>query len=341
MTEGECKRGQQAAATLFFGKLLAGDLVQPNLPYPFDFCCSSPARVIFKLAVAMLASDLEPAPQFHKESLRVCAVSYLNTAPLIFSFQEVPRSNILLEMAIPAVCAERLRTGKADIGLVPVAEIARQRLAILGDVGIACEGPVRSILLFARKPWAEVRTLAGDSSSRTSVLLAQILLRERYHADVSMQPHPPELDAMLATHDAALIIGDPALRLDPARLPYSCLDLGTEWHRLTGLPMVFAAWAGSPSVVVAASPKPFADSLLAGLSNLEAIVEKEAPPRGISRSLALDYLKHHIRYRLGDRELEGMREFLHRARQHGLLDADAGAHPAEFVPQPVSSMEEQ
>ncbi|MCW5966212.1 MAG: menaquinone biosynthesis protein [Bryobacterales bacterium] len=289
----------------------------------------------------MLASDLEPIPDLYEETLRVCAVSYLNTAPLIYSLQQAPSLSILLEMAVPAVCAERLRAGKADIGLVPVAEIARQHLAILGNVGIASDGPVRSILMFARKPWREVRTLAGDSSSRTSVLLAQILLRERYHAAVSMHPHPPEIDAMLATHDAALIIGDSALRLDPARLPYSCLDLGDEWRRHTGLPMVFAAWAGTPSVVAATSPQPFSDSLLAGLANLEDIVDKEAPLRGISHALALDYLRSHIRFRLGEREFAGMQEFLNRARQHGLLDADASAHPAEFVPQPVGNFEEQ
>jgi chorismate dehydratase len=256
-----------------------------------------------------------------KRKLRVCAVSYLNTAPLVYGWRQQPHAELALEMALPAVCANRMRTGEADIGLVPVAEVARQNLTVLADVGIACDGPVRSILVFSRKPWQEVRTIAGDSSSRTSVLLAQILLRERFGVAPTMLPHPPDLLEMLATHDAALVIGDPALRLDPQALSARSMDLGEEWQRLTGLPMVFAAWAGSASLKGQLPGGLFRDSLAAGIANLEAIVEKEAPPRGISNDLALQYLREHIRYELGDREWRGLEEFLRRARLHGLLAA--------------------
>jgi chorismate dehydratase len=275
-------------------------------------------------------SSLRPATE--ARALRVCAVSYLNTAPLVWGWQQSPQDDLALEMALPSVCADRLRTGAADIGLVPVAEIARQRLAVLGEVGIACDGPVRSILLFARKPWQEVRTLAGDVSSRTSVLLAQILLRERYHAQVVLQPHAPNLDDMLANHDAALVIGDPALHIDPAASPWQCLDLGAEWQRHTGLPMVFAAWAGPPPMRHRVAPERFRASLDAGLANLEAIVRNEAPLRGISRELAMQYLQQHIHYHLGDRELRGMNEFLRRARSHGLLPAASGSPTEETAP---------
>lgn len=228
-----------------------------------------------------------------------------------------------LEVATPAECADRLRAGGADIGLVPVAEIAQQHLAIAGDCCIACDGAVRSILLVSGKPWREVKTLAGDTSSRTSVLLAQILLRERYGATPTLHPHPPNLQAMLAEHDAALIIGDPALELRPETLPYAVLDLGEEWKQHTGLPMVFAAWAGRPEIVDSLATDAFAASRDAGLANLEAIVEKEAPPRGIPGDLAMRYLRDSIRYSLGARERQGMREFLTRARRHGLLAEDA------------------
>jgi len=243
-------------------------------------------------------------------------------------------------MALPAACAEQIRSASADVGLVPVAEIARQGLTILGDAGIACEGPVRSILLFSRKPWAEVRSLAGDSGSRTSVGLAQVLLRAWFGAHVVMRAQPPNLEVMLAAHDAALIIGDPALRLDSSQLPYHCLDLGELWTRHTGLPMVFAAWAGSAAAVAGASPELFADSRNAGLANLEAIVEKEATPRGITNTIALDYLRHHIRYFLGERERQGMREFLARAARHGLLEVAAAEHPALAGKHPVGKLEE-
>lgn len=250
----------------------------------------------------------------------MCAVSFLNTDPLIWGFERHPRADLQLSTAIPSVCADRLRSGDADIGLVPVAEIARQGLSLLSPaLGIASEGPVRSILLFSRKPWSEVRTLAGDISSRTSVLLAQILLLERYGAQVQLYPEPPDLPSMLARHDAAIIIGDPALRLEPSQLPYHWLDLGQEWTTHTGLPMVFAAWAGPAAAVQRADPRRFAESLALGLVNLDAIVEEKAPPRSIPESLARDYLSKHIRYHLGEREIAGMREFLGRAAKHGLL----------------------
>ncbi len=277
----------------------------------------------------MLASSLELSREFDRSLLRVCAVSYLNTAPLVYGFRKQVQPEVALEMALPAVCADRIRNGVVDVGLVPVAEIARQRLAILGNTGIACEGTVRSILLFSKKHWSEVRTVAGDSSSRTSVLLAQILLRERYGAQVVMEPHAPDLEAMLANHDAALIIGDPALRIESGKLPYACLDLGAEWQQHTGLPMVFAAWAGFPKKVETLSPRPFAESLTLGMRNLEAIVEEEATPRHISPALAREYLQRHIRFWLGEREFAGMREFLRRARQHGLLGDGELAHPVE------------
>ena len=148
-----------------------------------------------------------------------------------------------LTFEIPAVCADIVEAGRADLGLVPVTEIARQSLEIVPGVGISCRGPVRSILLISRVPPGQIQRLSVDSSSRTSTQLARIILRERYGATPFLLRRPPNLETMLEDADAALLIGDSALQLREPQAPYETLDLGEEWFSLTGLPMVFAASA--------------------------------------------------------------------------------------------------
>lgn len=220
------------------------------------------------------------------------------------------RTEVDLSFSIPSVCAERLAEGVIDVGLAPVAEIARQELQIVSRVGITCRGPVRSILLFARVPWREVRTLAADISSRTSVELARIILRERFGVEPAITPQEPVLGSMLATSDSALIIGDPALRLNPRALPYECLDLGQEWFLLTGLPMVFAAWAAKPGFECKDLDRITWSSYQFGKKRIGDIVEQESAARGISRELAERYLTHHIRFELGNDEQRGLEAFL-------------------------------
>src|SRR5947207_225830 len=154
-----------------------------------------------------------------------------------------------LDFRVPAGCADALASGRADIGIVPTFELTRQDLEVIPGAGIACHSAVRSILLVSRCPAEEIRTLAADSSSRTSVQLARVILERRYGAEYVSIPHAPDLDAMLRVADAALIIGDPALRLNPALLPYEVHDLGAEWVEMTGLPMVFAVWASRGGIV--------------------------------------------------------------------------------------------
>src|SRR5690242_2328960 len=137
-----------------------------------------------------------------------------------------------LDFRIPAECADRLASGAADIGIVPSFELTRQDLEIIPGAGIACHGPVRSILLISRCPAPRIASFAADTSSRTSVELARVILDRRYGAAAEAIPHPPDLNAMLRIADAALIIGDPALRIDPATLPFHVYDLGAEWNAL-------------------------------------------------------------------------------------------------------------
>ena len=219
-----------------------------------------------------------------------------------------------ISFSIPAICAQELEQDKIQVGLVPVAEAVRQNLEIVPGVAITCLGAVRSILLFSRVPWTEVRTLAADLSSRTSVQLARVILREHYGVEPQVTQHPPVLADMLAVADAALIIGDPALRIDPRAEPYDWLDLGSEWLRLTRLPMVFAAWAGKPGIDVHAIRAITADSYDYGKERISEIVESEYQSRAIAKDLATRYLTHHIRYELGRKEQEGLDAFIELAR---------------------------
>jgi chorismate dehydratase len=241
---------------------------------------------------------------------RIGAVGYLNTTPLVWGMLHGPqREAVELSLSPPAVCAEQVESGATMIGLVPVAEIARQGLEILPGLGISCLGPVRSILLFSRVPWRQIRTLAADASSRTSVQLARVILRERFGVEPQVTSFPPDLENMMAQADAALIIGDPALRIQPEQTPYQWLDLGAEWLALTQLPMVFAAWAGKPRLPIEELTELTRASFEFGKARLDEIAAGEHAQRGISRELADQYLRHYIRFEIGLRERRGLETF--------------------------------
>ena len=248
--------------------------------------------------------------------MRVCAVSYLNTTPLVWGMLHGAQRGLFdLEFRIPAECADRLKSGAADIGIVPSFELTRMDLEFIPGAGIACHGAVRSILLVSRRPAEEIRTLAVDASSRTSVRLAQVILERKFGVSPAMVAYPPDLEAMLEAADAALIIGDPALRLEPERLPHYVYDLGQEWVEMTDLPMVFAVWAGRPGVTDAGVAAAFRASCRFGLERMEEIIEAEAAARGFAPELAREYLTRHIVHELGERDYQGMELFLRYARE--------------------------
>jgi len=247
--------------------------------------------------------------------LRVCAVSYLNTVPLVWGMLDGAQQGLFdLLFRLPAECAEMVASGAANIGIIPSFELIGREFGIVPGVGIACRGAVRSILLVSKRPAREIRTLAADASSRTSVALARIILARRYGAEPAVVSRPPDLGAMLREAESALIIGDPALRIDPGTLPYHVLDLGREWLELTGLPMVFAVWAGprqwiTPPVIAA-----FQDSCAAGLRSLERIIAQESAARGFTPDLVRRYLTSHVVLELDEPERRGMDLFLRYAR---------------------------
>lgn len=215
---------------------------------------------------------------------------------------------------LPARCAEALEKAEADIGLVPCAELDRLGLDFLPEVGIASSGDVRSILLISKTPLRQIRTLAADSSSRTSVALARILLAECHGVTPIISSQRPDLEAMLEHYDAALIIGDPALRLEPETLAYRVIDLGGEWTRWCGLPMVFAVWAGRGAVLTADVAKAFSRSCCFGRGRIGEIAREAKRSRGFPETVATDYLTRHIEYELTPRHLQGLELFRERVR---------------------------
>ena len=246
---------------------------------------------------------------------RVCAVSYLNTVPLIWGLEHSPalRGVFDVRYELPSVCADQVARGEADIGILPVMEMARQKLEYFPETGIACRGAVRSILLISKVPFARIRTLAADAGSRTSVMLARVILAERYGADPKVSAHPADLEAMLEAADAALIIGDAALHLEPAALPFASLDLGAEWLSMTGLPMVFAVWSGRKEIMRKEYGQAFLESCRYGLEHIDDIAREQPEARGISAAMARRYLTQHIAFELNEKDHEGMRLYLQKA----------------------------
>jgi len=246
--------------------------------------------------------------------LRLGAVSYLNAEPTVYGLEREPAFRV--ERDLPAQVATRLHAGEVDLALVPSIEYAFGRYAIVPGVAIASRGPVRSVCLFHREPVERIRRVAVDTSSRASAGLVRVLLHTRLGRDPEYLPMAPGLGPMLAGADAALLIGDPAL---DAVSDVPRLDLGEEWTRLTGLPFVYAFWAGPSGVVDARGVERLQHALASGLASKAEIALRQAggDPARAARYEA--YLRDNIVYELGEREQEGLREFYGRARALSLV----------------------
>ena len=255
---------------------------------------------------------------------RISAISYLNTAPLMWDFEhgQVGRQ-FDISYTLPSACARDLESGAADIGIIPAAAYTLiPGLKILPDVAIASRRPVRSILLVSKVPVEKVRTVAADTSSITSVALTKVFFEKWLGGGRTFNPMPPQIDKMLAEHDAALVIGDPALQID--RSQYFTLDLAEEWIRRTGKPFVFAFWAIRSAALNEASPllcETFQQSRDHGLApaNLDQIAREWAPRVGLSEADVRGYLTENIHYFLDPACLEGLRLFYRYAVEIGAL----------------------
>jgi chorismate dehydratase len=247
-------------------------------------------------------------------TLRLGVVSYLNAEPLVYGLAGDARFELVRD--VPARVADLLESGAVDLGMIPAASYAGGEYAIVPGVGIASRGPVRSVCLFHERPLERAQRVALDASSRSSVLLARILLRELLGRDPEYLSRPPSVPDMLKEADAALVIGDRALYYEGG----ACrLDLGEEWTRRTGLPFVYAFWAGRAGAADAATVARLQEALEDGRAHLGAIA---ASYNGLGAGHGArneGYLRSHIVYALGEGELAGLREFYRRARGLGLI----------------------
>jgi chorismate dehydratase len=257
------------------------------------------------------------------EKIRIGAVSYLNTKPLVFELETLaPQADLVLDY--PSRLADQMARGELDVALIPVIEYFRAGVyRLVPNIAIASHGPVLSVTLFSRVPWSEIRTVALDEGSRTSAALAQVLLRKKHGVQPQVCPLPLDRNAESVDADAVLLIGDRAMHACLPGFRYA-FDLGQEWHDWTGLPFVYAAWAVRPGVDLGSVLEALYESKRRGLENAGAIAAREAPALGLDAGFCRRYLANIIRFDLGPRELAGLHHYYMLASELGL--ARRGVH---------------
>jgi chorismate dehydratase len=268
--------------------------------------------------------------------LRIAAISFLNPAPLMWDFEHPPLDAPLshryqIETMLPSECADRLSTGAAEIGLIPIAALAANPgLRILPGCVIASKGRVRSLLLVRRASQRldALRSVAADMASRTTLSHSRILFHHWNNPQVAFLPMAADLDAMLERADAAIIIGDPALmaleeranRFERTGEELVYHDLAEEWHSLTGLPFVSAVWgAAHDSFLDESVTQDFIQSRIHGLENIDALVAEWSTRIPIPEETIRTYLTANIHYVLDEECLEAMKVFFRMAAECGVL----------------------
>ena len=258
--------------------------------------------------------------------LRISAISYLNTAPLMWDFEHAEVGEQFdISYTLPSGCARALAAGTADIGIIPAAAYTEiPGLQVLPDVAIASRRAVRSILLVSKVPVDQVKTVALDTSSMTSVALTKVIFQKWLGGDREFAAMSPDIEKMLAKCDAGLVIGDPALQIDRAR--YYTIDLAEEWIRHTGKPFVFAFWAVRGEALAEADSRldlaaVFRKSRDHGLetASLDQIAREWAPRLALSGGDVRSYLTENIHYSLDEGCLEGLQLFYRYAAEIGAL----------------------
>lgn len=260
--------------------------------------------------------------------LRVGVVDYLNSRPLAWSFHNGFHRGVFEPgFYPPAEVAARLASGEVDIGLLPSIELQRiPGLRVLPGLCIAATHEAHSVLLVLAKPLEKIRRVALDQNSRTSAALVEILLADSYGLTPELISAAPALDEMLGRADAALLIGDPALRVDCS--VHRVLDLAAEWRRLTGLPFVFAVWAVRSGTRAEGLTKVFQESLQSGLAHLDEMVGESSLELNIEPDRLRRYLTEHLSFTMGPTEVRALEEFHRRAHEHGLIQE---IRPIDFV----------
>ncbi|MGC2391050.1 MAG: menaquinone biosynthesis protein [Candidatus Acidiferrum sp.] len=288
---------------------------------------------------------VEIADISHVQKLRISIVQYLNTAPLVWGFTNGPLAGKYeLSFTVPSQCAEALRTGAADIAIIPAIEYQRiPGLMVLPDLAIASQNRVRSLLIVSKKPIEQVRSVALDRSSRSTQALTRILAAEHWKTDPEFFEAEPDLRAMLEKADAALLIGDPALRISieiekkstvspegravcqSATLGmnspeiFHVYDVVGEWRKFTSLPAVLAFWAAKQDAVTPEVLADFAASREFGLSQIAAISQEAARELDLPPQTLESYLRDNIDFSLGEENRHGLERYFQEAAKLGLI----------------------
>ena len=252
--------------------------------------------------------------------LRFSVVDFLNARPLIWGLLESPPPGVEVFRDLPSVCADKLASGEADVGLIPSIEYQRiAGLRVVRGLGIAAASEVRSVLLVSDVSREKIRTIALDPASRTSAALTRLLLERRYGIE-PVEARPGD------SADARLVIGDPALK---TRLNGRVvLDLAAEWRAFSGHPFVFAFWAVRPGVDAGSAERVVRESYAAARRDFPRLVAREAQESGLSEAVVEDYLRHSLHYELDAGDVEGLEHFYRLAAEDGLIPR---ARPLEFA----------
>lgn len=279
------------------------------------------------------------------KKLRISIVQYLNTAPLVRGFTHGPlKGKYDLSFTIPSRCADDLRDGRADVAIIPAIELQRiDDLVVLPDLAIAAKNRVRSLLIVARKPIEEVKTIALDQSSRSTQALTRILCAELWHISPQFFEASFTAATMLEHADAALLIGDPALRLtisiahhatpgtagellcDAAKAGINATgalhvyDVVQEWQRMTDLPAVLAVWAARRDLITPDLIADFTSSKAYGVAHLAEISSEAAHEQGLCAPELLSYLRNNIDFTLDRENLAGLELYFRLAAKLGLI----------------------
>lgn len=294
--------------------------------------------------------------------LRISIVEYLNTAPLVWGFAEGPLSGKYdLSFALPSKCADALRAGEVDVAIIPAVEYQRiDGLVALPGIAVAAKGEVRSILVVSKKPIENVKTLALDTSSRSSAALVRLLAAGTWRIAPEFIDADPDPPGMLARADAALVIGDPALRIavkmdylfgkkpkegaccqgDPSELPvpgYPALfvyDVAFQWREMTGKPCVLAIWAGRQEKITPEVAADFQASKQFGLDHISEIAEAASVKLDLPPQTLETYLRENIDFSLDDENLAGLNLYFEKCARAGIIPR---ARPLQFASIPTAA----
>ena len=289
--------------------------------------------------------------------VRLGAVGYLNARPLVYGLERSSRFDVRFD--VPSACADLLHEGGIDVGLIPSIEYLRGpadvgHYRIVPDLAIASRGQVASVALYTRRPMSDVRSIAMDTSSRTSVALVSVLCAKLFKIQPAIESRTPDVAAMLADCDAALIIGDNALLADPTKVrlkpdttygkvrsdeavrsdgavpseveayvgsglsrTVERIDLGEAWTKWTGLPFVYAFWAGRAGSLKAADVEALQEARDAGVLRPDEIARDYFPDAPVHQAIGARYLRDNIKYSLGEEERAGLELFYRYAAEIG------------------------